>query len=150
MQPRAWESYRSLSASWRSTYCRSPDTNFYAPKGVGALFVKRGVALEPALHGAGHEGGVRPGTENVPYIVGLGRAMTLASQELDSRQERVCYLRDQLEQQLGDVLGDRMSVNGGSAERLPNTSSVNFPSVSGIELFKTHSRTLRLDRRCLP
>ena len=108
----------------------------YAPKGVGALFVKRGVALEPALHGAGHEGGVRPGTENVPYIVGLGRAMTLATQELASRQERVSDLRDQLEAQLGNVLGDQMSINGGGAQRLPNTSSVNFPSVSGIELLK--------------
>jgi len=108
----------------------------YAPKGVGALYVRRGIPLEPALHGAGHEGGIRPGTENVPYIVGLGRAMTLATEDLNSRQERLAQLRDRLEEQLRDTLGDRMSINGLGAERLPNTSSVNFPNVTGLDLLK--------------
>ena len=108
----------------------------YAPKGVGALYVKRGIPLEPTLHGAGHEGGVRPGTENVPYIVGLGRAMTLATEDLNSRRERISQLRDRLEEQLRATLGERMSINGLGAERLPNTSSVNFPDVTGLDLLK--------------
>lgn len=63
---------------------------FYAPKGVGALIVRQGVPLEPLIHGAGHEGGRRAGTENVPYMVGLGRALPGAARDGARRAARVC------------------------------------------------------------
>ncbi|MCA9154819.1 MAG: cysteine desulfurase, partial [Planctomycetales bacterium] len=61
---------------------------FYAPKGVGALYVREGLSLEPFMHGAGHEGGLRAGTENVPYIAGLGKASMLAARGLDDAADR--------------------------------------------------------------
>src|SRR5262249_51833621 len=68
----------------------------YAPKGVGALYIRRGVQLEPLLHGAGHESDRRAGTENVPYVVGLGKACELARQALPGTTETLRALRDQL------------------------------------------------------
>jgi cysteine desulfurase len=106
----------------------------YAPKGVGALYVRRGVALEPVNHGAGHESGLRAGTENVPYLVGLGRAALLADKSLDQITSRLAALRDRLLGQLHEVIGDRLTVNGQAAERLPNTLSVSFPDVTGHDL----------------
>ena len=106
----------------------------YAPKGIGAIYVRRGVALEPVNHGAGHESGLRAGTENVPYIVGLGYAAMLASKGLDDAYKQLSALRDRLLMHLREVIGDRISVNGESAERLPNTLSVNFPDVVGHDL----------------
>src|SRR5205807_1874762 len=79
----------------------------YAPKGVGVLYVRRGVKLEPCLHGAGHEGGRRAGTENVPYIVGLGTACRLAQESLPAATERLRALRDRLWQRLKEGLGGR-------------------------------------------
>ncbi len=106
----------------------------YAPKGVGALYVRRGVALEPAMHGAGHEGGLRPGTENVPYIVGLGKAAALVYRHLDEASERLTTLRDRLYDRLSESMGQPLTVNGLAAERLPNTLSIRFPGVAGREL----------------
>jgi cysteine desulfurase len=106
----------------------------YGPKGIGALYVRRGVRLEPVLHGAGHEGGLRPGTENVPFIVGLGQAARLALRSLDESAERLAGLRDRLCARLSHVIGSRMTVNSGRAQRLPNTLSVNFLEVSGAQL----------------
>ena len=108
----------------------------YAPKGVGALYVRKGVQLEPVLHGAGHEGGLRPGTENVPYIVGLGQAAALCARHLSDASERLSSLRDRLEEHLKEAIGESLSINGGSAPRLPNTLSVNFPGVQGSELLR--------------
>ena len=68
----------------------------YAPKGIGALYVRRGVRLEPLIHGAGHEGGRRAGTENVPSIAGLGEACRIAGENLAEAAERLCSLRDRL------------------------------------------------------
>jgi cysteine desulfurase len=106
----------------------------YAPKGVGALYVRRGVALEPLLHGAGHEGGLRPGTENVASIVGLGRASAIACKALDDTTRRIAELRDRLLTRLRETIGDTLVVHGERAPRLPNTLSVNFPQVSGADL----------------
>jgi cysteine desulfurase len=106
----------------------------YAPKGIGALYVRRGVRLEPVLHGAGHEAGLRPGTENVPYIVGLGQACMLAFRSLEESARRLEMLRDRLCTLLSEAIGERLAVNGGKAARLPNTLSVNFPDVSAMEL----------------
>jgi cysteine desulfurase len=106
----------------------------YAPKGVGALVVRHGVTLEPVLHGAGHEGGRRAGTENVPYLVGLGTACELARASLPQATERLRALRDRLWQRLSERLGDRLSLNGHPTERLPNTLNVNFHGQVGADL----------------
>jgi cysteine desulfurase len=106
----------------------------YAPKGIGALFVRQNVDLEPILHGAGHEKGLRPGTENVPHIVGLGAAALLAAKEIETQTDRLGDLRDALADMLREAIGTTLTVNGELAPRLPNTLSVNFPGVVGGEL----------------
>ena len=108
----------------------------YAPKGVGVLYVRRGVKLEPFMHGAGHEGGRRAGTENVPYIVGLGAACEIARRSLPAATERLKRLRDRLWDRLRVGLGDRISLNGHPEKRLPNTLNVNFVGCVGSELLE--------------
>lgn len=108
----------------------------YAPKGVGALFVRRGVVLEPCLHGAGHEGGRRAGTENVPYLVALGRACEVARQSLPAAADRLRALRDRLHRRLQEALGERVVLNGHPDERLPNTLNLNFLGHVGAELLE--------------
>lgn len=103
----------------------------YGPKGVGALYVRRGLQLEPLIHGAGHEGGRRAGTENVLGIVGLGAAAGLARQEgLAAFGGRVRELRDRLHRLLLQTLPD-LVLNGHAEERLPNTLNVSVPGVLG-------------------
>jgi cysteine desulfurase len=106
---------------------------FYGPKGAGALFVRHGVALEPLLHGSGNEAGMRAGTENVPYIVALGRAASLAAKSLDESGARLSMLRDTLERRLRDAI-DELRANGDDVPRIPNTLSVTFPGVNGRDL----------------
>ncbi|HOX42422.1 MAG TPA: cysteine desulfurase family protein [Myxococcota bacterium] len=102
----------------------------YAPKGVGALYVRRGLALAPVLLGAGHERGLRPGTENVASIVGLGAACALAAGDLASESERQRGLRDALWELLrAEIPG--LALNGHPLERLPNTLNVSFPGARG-------------------
>ena len=105
---------------------------FYGPKGVGALFVRKGVQLEPLLYGSRGEGGRRAGTENVSGLVGLGKAAELARERLDEQALRVAALRDRLEEGLLRVPGAR--VNGGGARRLPNTCNIRFPAVDSESL----------------
>ena len=102
-----------------------------APKGIGALYVRRGVRLEPLIHGAGHEGGRRAGTENVPYIVGLGEAAALATEGgLTHFARNLRPLRDRLYEILAAGVPGLMT-NGHPEERLPNTLNVSVPGVSG-------------------
>ena len=108
----------------------------YAPKGVGALYVRDGVALEPVIHGAGHERGFRAGTENTASWVGLGEAACRVSEQWKEHAERMETLRDQLLAMLTDQVGQPLTVNGQQAARLPNTLSVNFPFVIGGELLE--------------
>jgi cysteine desulfurase len=108
----------------------------YAPKGVGALFVRRGVQLESLIHGAGHESGRRAGTENVPYIVGLGIAAEIAATHLPSAAGRLRVLRDRLHAALVRGLGDKVILNGHVERRLPNTLNVNFVGHIGAELIQ--------------
>ncbi len=102
----------------------------YAPKGVGALYVRRGTPLAPFALGASHEGGLRPGTENVASVVGLGMACALMGRDLDAAAARMRRLRDALWARLvAEVPG---LLRNGHAERcLPNTLSVRFPGVAG-------------------
>jgi cysteine desulfurase len=103
----------------------------YAPKGVGALYVRRGLALKPLLLGAGHERGIRPGTENVAGIAALGEACAMAREDLAEEGTRQRGLRDLLEQRLA---AGGFVVHGSGAERLPNTVNGRFPGVRGDEL----------------
>ena len=102
----------------------------YAPKGVGALYVRRGVSLEPVLRGAGQEQGRRPGTENVAAIVGLGAAAALAGRDLEAEARRQRRLRDDLWERLRAAIAG-MRRNGHPGEVLPNTLNVSFPGVAG-------------------
>ncbi len=106
----------------------------YAPKGIGVLFARQDVDLEPIMHGAGHEKGLRPGTENVPHIVGLGAAAALAAKELEPHAAHMESLRDRLADLLREVVGDELVIHGEQAQRLPNTLSVNFPRVAAHDL----------------
>lgn len=106
----------------------------YAPKGIGALYIRAGVTLEPFIHGAGHEHGQRAGTENVILNVALGQACAIAQQDLPRYQREVRQLRDFLHTELGKRLGDRIVLNGHREERLPNTLNLNFRAVVGAEL----------------
>jgi cysteine desulfurase len=108
----------------------------YAPKGVGVLYVRRGVQLEPLLHGAGHEGGRRAGTENVPYVVALGAACAVARRSLPQATPHLRRLRDRLWDRLRAALGDRVVLNGHPELRLPNTLNVNFAGHIGAELLR--------------
>jgi cysteine desulfurase len=108
----------------------------YAPKGVGALYVRRGITLEPLIHGAGHEGGRRAGTENVPSLVALGEACRLARESMPGATERLQQLRDRLWDLLRDALGDRLVLNGHPGLRLPNTLNVNFVGHVGADILQ--------------
>ncbi|MCK9469710.1 MAG: cysteine desulfurase [Porticoccaceae bacterium] len=106
---------------------------FYAPKGVGALYVRTGVALEPIQYGADHEQGLRPGTENVPHIVALGEAARLARVELVQEAARMTTLRERLHGLLAAAIPG-LRLNGHQTERLPNTLNLSFPAVAGWQL----------------
>lgn len=105
----------------------------YGPKGVGALYVRRGVKLAAQMEGGGHEGGLRSGTLNVPGIVGFGVACTMARDEMAEEAERVGALRDRLQSRLTTEL-DQVRVNGALAARLPGNLNVTFGWVSADSL----------------
>ena len=104
----------------------------YAPKGVGALYVRSGTRIEPFVHGAGHERGRRAGTENVLLDVALGAACQVARGWVGMSAVR--QLRDRFEARLKETFGPRVTVNGHPAHRLPNTLSVNFVGKAGGEI----------------
>ena len=104
----------------------------YAPKGVGALYVRRGVTLAPLIHGGGHERGRRAGTESAFLATGLGAACRLA--ETHPCSDRLLALRERFWTGLLDTFGDRVVLNGHPTARLPNTLSVAFPGRLGDEI----------------
>jgi cysteine desulfurase len=105
----------------------------YAPKGVGALYVRSGTRLRQFLYGGHHQRGFRPGTENVAGIVGLGKAAEIARNSLSSGAQRVSALRDQLERGLLERV-PQIRVNGGHASRTPNTTNIQFAGIDGEAL----------------
>jgi cysteine desulfurase len=105
---------------------------FYAPKGVGAIYIRRNVTLEPLIHGGGHERGQRSGTESALLTVGLGEACALAM-DLEP-MKRIRMLRDRLWQGLREVFGDTVVLNGHPELRLPNTLNVSFVGRVGAEV----------------
>jgi cysteine desulfurase len=102
----------------------------HAPKGIGVLYIRKGTKFSPFLIGGHQEKGRRGGTENVPYIIGLGKAFELAKKHLDDENTRVKALRDYLEQKLLEKIPNTL-VNGDRQNKLPNTVSVSFEYVEG-------------------
>lgn len=105
----------------------------YAPKGVGALYVRTGTRLQQLLYGGHHQRGFRPGTENVAAIVGLGTAAEMARQSLEEEARRVAALRDQLECGLVQRV-PHIRLNAGNAPRTPNTTNIMFTGIEGEAL----------------
>jgi len=101
----------------------------HAPKGIGALYVRKGVELEPLIHGGKQESGIRAGTENVPAIVGLGKAAELAVYALPE-YDRIRDLRDKLEKGIKELVPEAR-LNGHSEYRLPNTLNLTLPGLRG-------------------
>jgi cysteine desulfurase len=106
---------------------------FYAPKGVGALYIRRGLQMESLIHGAGHERGRRAATENVAGIVALGEACRLAGESLVETAGRLQDLRDRLHQGLRQQ-GVQITLNGHPTERLPNTLNLSFAGIDSNNL----------------
>ena len=102
---------------------------FHAPKGVGALYVRKGIELEPLIHGGRQERGIRAGTENVPAIVGLGKAAGLVT-SAPLNLERIRDLRDKLEEGIRNLVTDAI-LNGHRENRLPNTLNLTLPGLRG-------------------
>ncbi len=103
---------------------------FHAPKGIGVLYIRKGIRISPLLLGGQQEKGRRGGTENVPYIVGLAKACELAAAYLKEDQARVKKLRDRLEEELTRLI-PHTQVNGDRKNRLPNTLNISFEGVEG-------------------
>ncbi|MGO8878001.1 MAG: cysteine desulfurase family protein [Desulfomonilaceae bacterium] len=105
----------------------------YAPKGVGALYVRKGTKLEKFMHGASHEDGKRAGTENVLEIVGLGKACEIAVRDIEKNVKHMKEMRDKLYLGLKETIMD-IQLNGHPSKRLPNTVNVSFRGVNAAEL----------------
>ncbi|MBP2045260.1 cysteine desulfurase [Methanobacterium aggregans] len=105
----------------------------YGPKGIGALYIKKGVRLEPIIHGGGHERGLRPGTENVPGIVGFGKACQLSEENLEEESARLTRLRNKL---VDAVLkeNEKAYLNGDREKRLPGNANFRFTGIEGESL----------------
>jgi len=108
---------------------------FYGPKGVGALYVERGVELKPILFGAAHEKGLRPGTENVCSIAGLGKAAEIAKKELPGRVQHMKTLTEFFYSELRKQIPG-IKLNGHPSKRLPNTLNLSFPDIQGHVLLE--------------
>jgi cysteine desulfurase len=106
---------------------------FYAPKGIGALYIRGGTRLQQLLYGGHHQRGFRPGTENVAGIVGMGKAAELARRSLAEDAARISALRDRLEQGLLSRV-PHSRANGARAPRTPNTTNITFPGIEGEAL----------------
>jgi len=104
----------------------------YAPKGIGALYIRKGTPIEPLIHGAGHESGRRAGTENVLLIVGLGKACEVAKRYVGD--DRIFNMRDRFWKLLQDNFGEAVILNGHPHHRLPNTLNVSFIGKAGGEI----------------
>ncbi|MCJ7785246.1 MAG: cysteine desulfurase [Desulfobacterales bacterium] len=104
----------------------------YAPKGIGALYIRKGTPIEPLIHGAGHETGRRAGTENVLLVLGLGKACEIAKGHLND--DRILELRNRFWKLLQDNCGEKVVLNGHPVHRLPNTLNVSFVGKAGGEI----------------
>lgn len=101
---------------------------FYGPKGIGVLYIEKGIEFDPLLHGGGHEKGRRSGTENVPGILGIAKAMEIFEKQGDEIRNKMKKLRDKLEKGILEKIPDTY-LNGHPTQRLPNTSSISFKGI---------------------
>jgi len=106
---------------------------FYGPKGVGALAVRKGLPISPLLFGAGHERGLRPGTENLPGISGLAKACQIGARDIRLRVSHTTHMKNLLFTRLSTALPD-IRLNGHSTQRLPNTLNILIPGILSYEL----------------
>lgn len=106
---------------------------FYGPKGIGALYVRKGTRIHPLIHGGEQERRRRAGTENVAAIVGLGKAAEIASREMEKESKYVASLRDRLEEKIREKI-DYIYLNGHPTQRLPNTLNISFKFIEGESL----------------
>ncbi len=106
----------------------------YAPKGIGALYSRHDLHLEPIMYGGGQESGRRAGTESVANIVALGTACLLAQEQLSESQVRLHHMRDKLQRLLEQCIPDHVHLNGHRTERLPNTLNISVDGVIGEEV----------------
>lgn len=107
----------------------------YAPKGIGALYIRKGISIEPLIHGAGHESGRRAGTENIIFDVALGKACEIAKDALKS--DDIKRLTDYFYQSLKEKFRDRIKLNGHPEKRLPNTLNISFIGFNGHEVLNS-------------
>jgi cysteine desulfurase len=107
--------------------------DMYGPKGVGALYIKKGTKVQPIIQGGGQERGLRSGTENIPGIVGMGKAAELAQKEMKSEGKRLTRLRDKLIKGVLDKI-DYSFLNGHQTERLPSNANLRFSYIEGESL----------------
>jgi cysteine desulfurase len=114
----------------------------YGPKGVGGLYVKKGVKLIPLIHGGGHQGGLRSGTLNVPGIVGLGKAASISIDEMDANYNKIKVLRDSFEQKLLQM--GRIKINGKVDQRLPNISNIELINEDAENFLVKNKREIAL------
>ena len=106
---------------------------FHGPKGIGALYVRKGTRIAKLLYGGHHERDRRAGTENVPAIVGFGKAAEMAAAEIDARVIRMRALREHLERQVNSLVS-KVAVNGDQDRRVPNISNMSFDGIDGESL----------------
>lgn len=104
--------------------------DMYGPKGMGALYIKQGIRVEPMLHGGGQEQGLRSGTENLPSIMGFGKAAELAKMEMQAENERLTRLRDRFIKGLAGTIPYSF-INGHPTKRLPNNAAVRYSFIEG-------------------
>ena len=107
--------------------------DMYGPKGVGALYIKKGTKIQPIIQGGGQERGLRSGTENIPGIVGMGKAAEIAQKEMESEGKRLTVLRDKLIKGVLDKI-EYSFLNGHPTERLPNNANLRFSYIEGESL----------------
>jgi cysteine desulfurase len=108
----------------------------YAPKGVGALYMRNGIDIEPLLHGAGHESGRRAGTENIVLNVALGKACEISKEAFESSKTEIEELTQYFYNKLLDIYGDKIKLNGHPTIKLPNTLNISFIGHNGYEIIE--------------
>jgi cysteine desulfurase len=107
--------------------------DMYGPKGVGALYIRKGTKIQPVIQGGGQERGLRSGTENIPGVVGMGKAAEIAKREMEAEGKRLIALRDRLITGVLDTI-DYSFLNGHPTERLPNNANLRFSYIEGESL----------------
>lgn len=107
--------------------------DMYGPKGMGVLYIKRGTRIQPVIQGGGQERGLRSGTENIPGIVGMGKAAEIAQEEMEAEGKRLSWLRDKLIKGVLDTI-EWSYLNGHPTKRLPNNANLRFSYIEGESL----------------